>query len=99
MTKIYPSYLIVSIIHCRKRALMALGPGLNGKVGFGDSSTSYTLCCTCLCVLQDHGVQVARGNWGTERDGEQGGGEGRYREAEVAGNISCHIRAVEKYLQ
>ena len=77
---------------------MALGPGLNGKVGLGHPSASDTLSCTCLCILQDHSVQVAGGNWGIERDGEQSGGEGWYGEAEVAGNISCHIRAIEKNL-
>ena len=40
---------------------MALGPGLNGKVGLGHPSASYTLSCTCLCILQDHSVQVAGG--------------------------------------
>ena len=77
---------------------MALGPGFNGKVGLGQPSTSHTLPCTRFCILQHHSVEVARGNWSAQRNGEHSRGEGWHRETHAVDNTSRHVRPIDEDL-
>lgn len=77
---------------------MALGPGLDGKVGLGHSTSRHTLCSTLFSILQYHCDKRARDNRGGKGEGEKGGCLWREGQTLLVGHIGSHICIVDKNL-
>lgn len=91
-------YLVICIIDSWEGAFVALGPGLNGKIGLGHSTSRHTLHSTLFGILQYHCDERARGNRGRQGEGEEGGrlwGEG---ETLFVGHIGRHVCIIHKDL-